>query len=140
MKKSKNPTHKKMWLTWCLGIVLLIFLSGIAMHLMPANEGNSYCYPNIDETVIEEIMAGHHTDYFDSTSILNGFLDERYAGYDRDVTLVSESSIDQTYRISLFSLAEEISLEVKLHKAKLDDTSITIWVVEECKILENKVK
>lgn len=141
MKNGKNFVYKKMWFTWCLGIVVLIFLSGIIIiYLVSANQKTSYCYPNIDETVIEEIMAGHHTDYFDSTSILNGFLDERYAEYDREITIVSESNSDKTYQISLFSLTEEISLKVKLHKTKLDDTSITIWMVEDCKILESRTK
>lgn len=110
------------------------------MHLVSADQGTSYCYPNIDGTVIEEIMAGHHTDYFDSTSILNGFLDKRYADYDRDITIVSESSTDKTYWISLSGLTEEISLDVKLHKTKLDDTNITIWVIEDCEILGSKTK
>lgn len=140
MKKWQNFRLQKKWLTWCLVIVLLIFLSGIIMHLVSADQETNYYYPNIDETVIEEIMAGHHTDYFDSTSILNGFLDERYADYDRDITIVSESNTDKTYRVSLFSLTDEVSLEIKLHKAKLDDTSISIWVIKDCEILESKMK
>ena len=123
-------------------ILLLISLFGIigAVFLYKKSDFNSwnYCdFPNVDGIVIEEIRKGHHTDFFDSTSVVYNFVNYRYPQCFEKISSKSINEDKAIYDVVILDTGEKRMLRIELKMQQLTrEDNYKIWKVIRYKIIE----
>lgn len=116
------------------GIIVIVLLS----KKLDSNSWNYCDFPNIDDTVIQEIREGHHTDFFDSTSVVYNFLNDRYP---RCFEKISPKIINEDkaiYDVVISNEVEKGILRIELKKQQLTrEDNYKIWKVIRYKIIES---
>lgn len=126
---------KKRMVIITITVIILIILIG--MYYLFSKKNWIECkYPQITNSIIEEIEFGKHTSYFNPTDVLYSFLNEKYPDYASQIDNITEKKNEIIYDVSFSHNEEKFSLKIKLKKINLKDTDYYIWMVVEYALYE----